>query len=75
MSWIVGDDNGIVIADLMECENDLNNVHLIAAAPDLLEMLKDYVAQHACGCTHPACKRCATELEARQLIAKAEGNA
>lgn len=46
---------------------------LIAAAPDLLEMLELMAAQHFCGCRHPACKRCAEDDECAVVIAKAKG--
>lgn len=49
------------------------NAHLIAAAPDLLEMLELMAAQHRCGCRHPACKRCADDDECTAAIAKAKG--
>lgn len=51
------------------------NARLIAAAPCLLARLESMAAQHACGCWHPACKRCADDKLNQEVIERAKGGA
>jgi len=55
-------------------ENEAN-ARLIAAAPCLLARLESMAAQHACGCGHPACKRCADDRANQEVIERAKGGA
>lgn len=45
-------------------------LHANAAA--LLEEFRSYVAQHRCGCNHPACKSCKNDKLADEAIAACE---
>jgi len=69
--------DGIGVAYILEDHhpNCKNNGPLIAAAPCLLTRLESMAAQHACGCGHPACKRCADDQANQEVIAKAKGGA
>jgi hypothetical protein len=60
---------GIVVAFVQSPED----AALIAAAPDLLDQLKEMAAQHRCGCGHPSCRRCADDRENDRVIAMAKG--
>jgi hypothetical protein len=51
------------------------NGRLIAAAPDLLDALEEYYAQHRCGCGHPACNDCERDRVAEAALGKARGEA
>lgn len=56
-----------------EEEHDAN-VSLIVAAPCMLARLESMAAQHACGCGHPACKRCKDDRMNQEVIARAKGD-
>lgn len=45
------------------------------ANKDLLARLESMAAQHACGCGHPACKRCEDDKLNQEVIARAKGGA
>lgn len=49
------------------------NGDVLAAAPELLELLRDSVARHGCSCGHPACSDCEWTRAAQAAINKAEG--
>lgn len=51
------------------------NARLTAAAPCLLARLESMAAQHACGCGHPACKRCEDDRMNQEVIKRAKGGA
>lgn len=51
------------------------NARLFAAAPCLLARLESMAAQHACGCGHPACKRCEDDRMNQEVIERAKGGA
>lgn len=42
---------------------------------DLLEALGDTLSWMSCECGHPACKRCRSTIEAREVIARARKGA
>ena len=75
---IEGVAGGIVIADCGPsrsgyCDSETEaNARLIAAAPDMLEALKEFVAYSECHCAEPECPPCAYCM-AEQAIEKAEG--
>lgn len=43
-----------------------------ARRSELLVELRGWMAQHCCGCGHPACKRCADDNAAAALVARVE---
>ena len=49
------------------------NAALIAAAPEMYEMLVYYVGQYGCKCGHPACSRCKDTIETEAILKKARG--
>jgi hypothetical protein len=49
------------------------NATLIAAAPEMYEMLVYYVGQYGCKCGHPACSRCKDTIETEAILKKARG--
>src|SRR5271165_5079056 len=75
---VEGVAGGIVIADCGPsrsgyCDSETEaNARLIAAAPDMLEALKEFVAYSECHCAEPECPPCAYCM-AEQAIEKAEG--
>lgn len=70
------DPSGFLIAECpANTPDSIKNARLIAAAPELLETLRDFAAQYACGCGHPACNNCERDKEAAEVIAKATGEA
>ena len=50
-----------------------SNAALIAAAPEMYEMLVYYAGQYGCKCGHPACSRCKDTIEAESILKKARG--
>lgn len=49
------------------------NARLIAAAPELLDILDEFVCQYGCHCGHPACNDCGRTQEAERVMRKVKG--
>ena len=70
-----GEINGGCIIASLYGPDAAANARLIAAAPDLLEALREFAVQHKCGCGHPACNNCARDTLAQAAISRALGDA
>ena len=79
-SWAERCDGSVAIVNREHMRDDWDvcmvhsteaNAHLIAAAPELLEALMEFVAEAEPDCGQPNCRECGGYTKARAAIAKA----